>query len=186
MELAIDPLFIIDAGEPMSKISNMLLATVLLLAWSAAATAQDSAKPAPCSAPEYRQFDFWLGEWKVTDKDGKLLGHNRISSILGGCALEENWQPASGKYIGTSYNMYDRGRKVWHQTWVDGSGLLLTIEGGIRDGSMVLEGLTRGPDGEVRQRITWTLLADGRVRQLWESAPQGGEFKTAFEGFYAK
>lgn len=26
---------------------------------------------AHCSAPEYRQFDFWLGNWKAYDDDGK-------------------------------------------------------------------------------------------------------------------
>jgi hypothetical protein len=170
----------------MSQRTGLLLATVFVLAWSSAALAQDGSQPAPCSSSEYRQFDFWLGEWKVTDRDGKLLGHNRITSTLGGCALEENWKSANGRSIGSSYNIYDRGREVWHQTWIDNSGLLLTIEGGIRDGSMVLEGLAQGPKGESRQRITWTLLPDGRVRQLWESAPPGGEFKTAFEGFYAR
>ena len=170
----------------MSRRTSLLLATVLILAWSAVALAQDASQPAPCSSSQYRQFDFWLGEWKVTDKDGKLLGHNSITSILGGCGLEENWKSANGKSTGTSYNIFDGGRKVWHQTWIDNSGLLLTIEGGIRDGSMVLDGRTRGPKGELRQRITWTPLPDGRVRQFWETAPPDGEFKAAFEGFYAR
>ena len=170
----------------MSKTTGLLFAIVLLLAGGATAIAQDAGKPAPCSAAEYRQFDFWVGEWTVTDNEGKLLGHNRITTILGGCGLEENWKSASGKSVGSSYNIYDRGRKVWHQTWIDNSGLLLTIEGGLDDGSMVLEGRTRGPKGDVRQRISWTPLSDNRVRQLWESAPEGGEFKVAFEGFYAK
>jgi hypothetical protein len=170
----------------MLKRSCLLPAITILLAWTAVAGATDAAKPAPCSTAPYRQFDFWLGEWKVSDKDGKLLGHNRITSILGGCALLENWESASGKSIGTSHNIYDGGRKVWHQTWVDSSGFLLTLEGGIRDGSMVLEGLTHGPDGKVRQRITWTPLSDGRVRQLWESGADGEKFKAVFEGFYAR
>ena len=33
----------------------------------------------PCDAPEFRQFDFWLGEWTVTKPDGQLAGTNRIS-----------------------------------------------------------------------------------------------------------
>ena len=28
----------------------------------------------PCSAPEYHQFDFWLGDWEVTTPDGKPAG----------------------------------------------------------------------------------------------------------------
>ncbi len=29
---------------------------------------------AACDAPVYREFDFWLGNWRVTDARGKLLG----------------------------------------------------------------------------------------------------------------
>jgi hypothetical protein len=35
----------------------------------------------PCSAPAYRQFDFWLGDWKVRRPDGKIAGANRIMRI---------------------------------------------------------------------------------------------------------
>ena len=27
-----------------------------------------------CSGPEHRQFDFWLGDWQVTDTTGAHLG----------------------------------------------------------------------------------------------------------------
>jgi hypothetical protein len=42
--------------------------------------------------------------------------------------------------------MYDAARQVWHQTWVDSSGTLLLLEGGLRGKSMVLEGQTRPSD----------------------------------------
>ncbi|MDH3459056.1 MAG: hypothetical protein OER90_19620, partial [Gemmatimonadota bacterium] len=48
----------------------------------------------PCSAPEYRQFDFWLGTWNVETKDGKTAGTNHITQILNGCALREEWTGA--------------------------------------------------------------------------------------------
>ena len=60
----------------------------------------------PCSAPENRQFDFWLGEWDVTTPDGKLAGTNRITRILSGCALREEWSGAGG-IRGTSLNVFD-------------------------------------------------------------------------------
>ena len=41
------------------------------------ANAQD-AKPAPCSAPEHRQFDFWLGDWEVKGPAGKVAGRNMV------------------------------------------------------------------------------------------------------------
>ena len=51
--------------------------------------------PKPCSSPEYRQFDFWLGDWDVTEA-GKPAGTNRITAILGGCAVREEWKGVSG------------------------------------------------------------------------------------------
>ena len=40
--------------------------------------------PSPaCSAPGYRQFDFWLGDWDVVDSTGKPAGTNRIEKQFG-------------------------------------------------------------------------------------------------------
>ncbi|HEY3644055.1 MAG TPA: hypothetical protein VGM16_01845 [Gammaproteobacteria bacterium] len=111
--------------------------------------------PVPCSTPEYRQFDFWLGDWDVSVA-GKTGGHNHITSEYGGCVLQEHWT-GSGGSVGSSFNIYDPVRKVWHQTWVDNGGTLLEIEGGMKDGSMVMTGEQLQPDGKkLLNRITWT------------------------------
>lgn len=157
-----------------------ILIVISLLA--ACATAMAQAGSRPCSAPEHRQFDFWVGEWRVTTPDGKHAGDNRIESILDGCALHESWRGASGG-AGFSYNAYDVSRKLWHQTWVDRHGNLLLLEGGLRDGKMVLSGL----QGKTLNRITWTPGADGTIRQVWEtSADQGKTWQTAFDGAYTR
>ena len=31
----------------------------------------------PCSQPEYRQFDFWLGEWEAFDTNGQKAGDSK-------------------------------------------------------------------------------------------------------------
>jgi hypothetical protein len=139
-----------------------------------------------CDAAEHRQFDFWLGEWNVHTPDGKLAGVNRITSEYGGCVLHERYSTSRG-YSGESLNMYDAGRKIWHQTWVDSSGTLLLLDGGLRDRSMVLEGQTVGAGGQVtKHRITWTPSADGGVRQHWESTDAEGRWSTAFDGSYTR
>lgn len=149
--------------------------------------AATSAPPPPaCTDPAFRAFDFWLGDWQVHKPDGKLAGRNRVTSEYGGCVVHEHYATDHG-YGGESLNIYDASRKVWHQTWVDNSGLLLLLEGGIRDGAMVLEGQTLGADGKAtRQRITWTRSADGSVRQLWEASDASGKWTTAFDGKYTK
>ena len=141
---------------------------------------------APCARPEYRAFDFWLGDWQVHRPDGKLAGHNRITREYDGCVIHEHYTTEHG-YSGESLNIYDAARKVWHQTWVDNSGSLLMLEGGMHAGAMVLQGQTVGQDGKLaKQRITWTPNADGSVRQLWEATNANGEWTTSFDGRYTK
>lgn len=144
------------------------------------------AAAAPCDAGEHRQFDFWLGDWEVRTPDGKLAGTNRIEREYGGCVLHERYT-TGGSYSGESLNVYDAGRRVWHQTWVDTSGTLLLLEGGLRDGSMVLEGRTVGADAQTtKHRITWTPSPDGTVRQFWESTDAQGRWIPAFDGLYKR
>lgn len=147
---------------------------------SGCATAQP-APPAPCADPAHRQFDFWIGEWTVTLPNGTAAGQNRIESVDRGCVLQEHWI-STGGFSGRSLNTYDASRKVWHQTWVDASGTLLLLEGGMRNGKMVLE----GEQGGARNRITWSPQTDGSVRQVWESSPDGKTWTPAFDGLYRK
>ena len=75
----------------------------------------------------------------------------------------------------------------WRQLWVDKDGSSLDLRGGLKDGSMVLEGETPAPKGAQKERITWTPRADGSVRQVWEQSADGGKTWTvAFDGIYTK
>lgn len=163
------------------RILSAAVLAVLLI--PTAAVAQD-AQQARCSTPEYRQFDFWAGDWEVHNAAGKLAGTNTITPMLNGCVLHEQWA-GTGGYTGESFNIYDQRTGMWHQTWVDNGGLLLVLDGGMEKGSMVLRGELKGRDGKMsQQRITWTPNEDGSVRQLWENSPDGKSWNTAFDGIY--
>lgn len=167
-----------------ARLTGVAAAILVWLAAPADVVAQDT--PAPCASPEYRQFDFWIGVWEVTNPEGKVVGRNTIRSVIGGCALHEHWEGTSGG-IGESINAYDRRTDSWHQTWVGGRGLVLRLEGGLRDGSMVLEGELIEGGNVALQRITWTPADDGSVRQLWEASDDDGQtWTTAFDGTYRK
>lgn len=155
-----------------------------VIGMSTAALAQN---PTPaCTSAEHRAFDFWIGEWNVYGPQGKLAGTNSIRREYGGCVLHERYETGRS-YSGESLNIYDATRKVWHQTWVDSSGLLLLLEGGLRNQAMVLEGEVVGADGKTaRHRITWTPNADGSVRQLWESTDASDAWTVAFDGKYIR
>lgn len=163
-------------------ITNRLIGvffTLALIGWQQVVNAA-------CEDPGYRQFDFWLGQWQVHTPDGKLAGFNEIRSEYDGCVVHEQYQNERG-FRGESLNTYDAHRAIWHQTWVDNTGLLLLLEGTFRGGSMVLEGQVIGEGGQVtRHRITWTPDADGSVRQLWESTDAEGNWITAFDGRYTR
>jgi hypothetical protein len=141
------------------------------------------------SSDPHRQFDFWLGDWEVSDPEGNVVGRNRIERLFGQIGLLERWEGASG-LRGASYSVYAGGR--WHQTWVDSSGTLLLLDGGLRDGTMMLEGSSRSEDdpGEsVGHRISWSVMDGDRdsVRQLWEvSTDDGGTWHVAFDGRYRR
>ena len=143
----------------------------------------------PCATTAHRQFDFWVGDWEVHNAAGKRAGENRITRIHGGCALLEEWR-GTGDVTGTSLNTYDKDRGVWHQTWVDNGGTLLTLEGGFADGVMTLRGRSvepGPPQKSMLQRIRWTPQQDGRVRQLWEtSSDEGTTWSLAFDGWYSR
>ena len=162
----------------------LLCLAVPSLAEEEKAEAQEK-PPKPCATEEYRQFDFWVGHWDVYAKD-KLAGTNRITRVYNDCALREDYETPGG-YVGGSWNIYDASTGQWHQTWVDSAGTLLQMDGGLKDGSMVLAGKRQTPKGSVIDRITFTPLASGHVRQHWElSADDGKTWQTLFDGEYRR
>jgi hypothetical protein len=161
-----------------------LLGASALALLGSSATANEKPKSG-CSEVEARQFDFWIGHWNVAEKD-KPAGTNTIERILEGCALIENWSSAQGG-SGKSLNFFDRADGKWHQTWIDASGGALFLSGRFENGTMRMEGErpAEGKQAASRHRITWTPLAGGKVRQLWESSPIGKEaWAVQFDGLY--
>ena len=141
----------------------------------------------PCGAPEFRQFDFWLGQWEVRLVDDSLAGSNSIERGQRGCVLVENWTGAQGG-TGTSLNFYSSVADRWHQVWVS-PGAIIDISGGLQEADMVLEGsitYTGVQHATYPFRGTWSPLPDGRVRQYFEEAREPEVWKPWFEGFYRR
>ncbi len=138
----------------------------------------------PCSSAEYRQFDFWLGSWDVVSAAYPgAVSRSRISRVNDGCTVLEQYTTQVA-YEGTSLNFYDAGRKAWHQTWIDNQGGAIYLEGALAGNAMVLSTTTSTQN---IQRITWTPLPDGRVRQHWEATgDSGATWATVFDGYYTK
>ena len=99
---------------------------MLVLAPALAVGQQQPPKPA-CTAAQFRSFDFWVGEWEVTDTTGRVIATSSIASQAGGCAITEHWQPRGGFPDGVSISWLDPADQRWHQQWVGGGGGITQI-----------------------------------------------------------
>ncbi len=129
----------------------------------------------PCSAPVYRQFDFWIGEWEVYAQNGKKAGDSKISLVLDSCIILEEWTSASTsqglRYAGKSFNTWNRASRQWQQTWVDNAGSTTEyLKGKYGDKKMIFQ---TNPfpfinDTIAVRRLTFYDLGSDKVRQHGE------------------
>ena len=144
------------------------------------------ASPSPCSAPGYRQFDFWIGDWDVYDTgDAKPSMHIRVERILDGCALRESYTDVNGM-IGESLNVYDAARKTWQQTWATNRGQVLLLEGKLEGEKMVFRATEQTASGPLLWRAAW-IPQGAEVRETAETSSDGGKtWKPKFDIIFRK
>jgi tetratricopeptide (TPR) repeat protein len=124
----------------------------------------------PCQTAEFRQFDFWLGDWSVHNPAGQKVGDNLVTREQDGCLLMEHWKSARGVESGTSFNYYDVRDKKFHQIYFDNSGnagAYPPMAGGVVDNKMIMIS-----DEKVSPvfRWTWYVISPGKVRQMAEQS----------------
>ncbi len=160
---------------------------VMLLLTFIENVAHAQGKKAPCHAPEYRQFDFWLGDWDVHSPDGPSVGHNLVTAEQDGCLLIEHWTALTGGVTGTSFNYYDVRDKKWHQLYLDNSGNagnFPAMSGDFINGKMVL--LSDEKQTPVF-RWSWYVLGPGKVRQMAEKSEDAEKtWKIIWDSVYVK
>ena len=130
-----------------------------------AATVQRLSEPCKGTAhPEYRQLDFWVGEWEVYGGTQKA-GDSRIQLILKDCVVLENWAGTTGD-SGKSFNKYNSVTKKWEQFWVSDTGSTQHFTGELVDGEMryVLQQPLRS-GGTLIRHLTFSKLPG------WQGAP---------------
>ena len=144
----------------------------------------------PClHDPRYRELDFWLGTWDVrpTGQPNAPPATNVVTREDDGCVLHESW--TAPRSVGQSFNIYDRSRGKWFQTWVDNSGGLHEYSGNLVNGAMVYEGELAAPPpskGRVHTRLTFTPSPEG-VRQYSERTTDGGKtWIVNYDLFYSR
>ena len=160
----------------MKTIRLSLLFAALMFTFSALAADKPAAPKSFCTAPQYHQFDFWIGDWDTFDVNDphKVIARNNVQRILGGCVLRENYQQSDG-LRGQSFNIYDSGRKIWRQSWVTNHGQSLQLEGTQQaNGDIVLDAVDHENGGKVLIRGTWKRV-DGGVRETAVKSKDNGK-----------
>ncbi len=166
---------------------TVLCSVVLLGPGLSGAGLQAQAAPTfGCPAPEYRQFEFWVGDWNVTAQGGQA-GTNNVTLEEDGCLIHEHWVGSRGG-TGQSFNFYDRTIGKWQQIWVDNQGNYLHFTGSYADNRLTLLGTAPGPGGKIQHnRLIFFKNDDGSVRQLWESSGDAGKtWQVTFDGLYRR
>jgi hypothetical protein len=154
----------------------------LVLVLLGPAFAQGEGQP-PCASHEFRQFDFWVGEWELSwpaseTSNGKPgRGTNHIEGALDNCVIVERFTGLPGiALLGMSLSTFNKRKGKWQQTWVDNSGNYLDFVGEFKDGQMILVREAVVSEARKRlQRMVWKNIRQDSLDWSWEQSEDGGQ-----------
>jgi len=132
------------------------------------ATAQAS-----CQQDEYRQMDFWVGDWDLTwaNADGtEGQGTNIITKdAFGDCVVTENFDGALGNnLVGISLSTYSVPHGLWRQTWVDNQGGFYALSGGPQEDGTFILNMTRLNDKGPYSRMVFEDIKTDSLVWRWQ------------------
>ena len=123
-------------------------------------------------------FDFWIGEWDLTwtNAEGKIdKGTNRITKILDGKVIQENFSDAVGNFKGISISVYNPTKKTWHQAWADNKGGYYDLEGQVEGEKRIFKTQVKELNGEkIIQRMVFYNINFNSLTWDWELSRDGG------------
>jgi tetratricopeptide (TPR) repeat protein len=141
----------------------------------------------PCrSRQESHVFDFWIGEWDVTNAQGQPAGTSSVQQILSQCVIFENWTDRQGGQ-GKSFNAYNTDFSMWQQFWTDQYGRVTEYRESERTKEGGLRFLAHQRSGAAASliRMTFTPIDQRTVRQFGETSTDGGKtWVTSFDLYY--
>ncbi len=138
------------------------------------------------NTPEYRAFDFWVGDWNVVGVNGQQLGTNKVVTLEDGCIIEENWTSQGGQ-TGKSFNFYNPVTHKWHQSYMGNDAGNWMMDGELKDGVLRYEGVIYSPNGKTLVRMNFYNLGPDKVRQTAElSSDDGKTWTPSWDGMYVR
>lgn len=124
-----------------------------------------------------RQFDFWLGTWDVLSEPNVTATDSVSTYGLGGGIAVLQSLTATNGYQSSSVAMYHVQRRFWNLLWLDSNGVVMDLSGGIKLGTMVLEGTITDPNTglDARARMSFNRISDRQFDQVVEVSQDNGE-----------
>lgn len=125
----------------------------------------------PCESAALHEFDFWLGEWQVFDKEtGKLIAYDRIEKDFGNCVVLQRWTSLDDTFRAESTPSRMRGMSLsghngneWVQIWADNMGGTVVLRGGLIK--------VRWYSSPKRPRMGFTTVTHTRRKVMVRSTP---------------
>ena len=177
------------------RFSRRAAALALLIVSAACSSSSSAALPSPsstqhvtgCTAPEARQFDFWVGSWKGTWTDGQGPTSGSDVVVSSGCEIDETF--AAPRFLGhtgysaTSHSHWDPALTKWVQDYSDNFGERSRWLGGVASGAMTLI----GPQvGSRQQRIIWRDIRSDGWTWEYDSSTDGSNWSAVVVVTYAR
>ncbi len=158
----------------------MLAAAAAMAALALApAEAQQQTQTPPCSTPEFRQLDFWIGTWDARWDAVQGIpagsGTNTITREYGNCVIQEQFDggSATGGLIGQSVSTYFAPARLWRQTWVDNQGGYFALTGGPVGDDFILTSYRMNTDTPVQRMVFEDITANSFTWRWQRSADAG-------------
>lgn len=149
---------------------------LVLLGLTAVSIRANAQSAAACEGEEFRQMDFWLGNWDLTwapTSEGDTgKGTNDITLIMNDCVVQESFKGAGA--VGHSVSIYHAPPKKWRQTWVDNTGGYFALAGGPDDEGFRLD-MARISDKSPYMRMIWRNIEADSMDWHWQRSPDEGK-----------
>ena len=148
-----------------------LALSVFALSLVAAPAIADTVSP-NCTGENFRQLDFWVGDWDLKWQGG--VGVNHIQKSFENCVIEEHFNGQPSQHLqGHSVSTYANG--AWRQNWVDNQGGYCDLTGGPQaDGTFVLENVRENDKTPYRRMVFENITADS-LSWHWQGSDDGGK-----------
>lgn len=124
--------------------------------------------------PPARRFDFYLGDWSM--RNGDVVERNlEVVSAFDGKGLSVTAREASDNSISAqSMFLYDEGKGLWRQIWMSKDGMVVVLEGGMEEGTMVLNQISQDGKRTSGSRSVFSNISSDGFQYEWQQSSDGG------------